>query len=189
MSDDLFTLFATRLRTADIEAVVTGGVAAMVYGQPRMVESIELLVTLEEERVEALAAAFDEEGFVRPPLALMRLEARRPTRGRVTIIHRETELWADLMLAGEDPLHRWAQEGAREVVVHGTTLRIAPPEHVVVTTLDAMREHDRPVLRRDVRTILQQHGDQLDRTTIASEIVRLGLQPQWTRIIEELKAP
>ena len=102
MSDDLFTLFCTPLRAAGIEAMVTGGVAAMIYGEPRLTTDIDLVVALDEDRVPALVEAFPEAEYLRPPLELLRLEARRAARGRVTLIHRQTELSADLHLLGED---------------------------------------------------------------------------------------
>ncbi|MCA9655573.1 MAG: nucleotidyl transferase AbiEii/AbiGii toxin family protein [Myxococcales bacterium] len=188
MSDDLFTLFCSPLRAAGIEAMVTGGVAAMIYGEPRLTTDIDLVVALDEDRVPALVEAFPEAEYLRPPLELLRLEARRAARGRVTLIHRQTELSADLHLLGEDPLHQWAWPRAREVVVRGAALRVAPPEYVVVRKLEALREHARGEHLRDLRTILHQHGDELERNELASQIVRLGLQPQWAEVVQSLQA-
>ncbi len=37
--NDLFTLFTSRLQAAGVEAIVTGSVAAMFYGEPRLTHS------------------------------------------------------------------------------------------------------------------------------------------------------
>lgn len=188
MSDDLFSLFAAPLHAAGLHAAVSGAVAAMVYGVPRPTEAIELVVALDEAELDALHEAFDADAYVMPPRELARAETQRALGGRVVVLHRETELRADLRLVGADLLDRWALDGAREVVVRGVPLRIAPPEHVIIDGLEALRRHDDPERRADVRTILQQHGDQLDNGALATWIVQRGLQPQWTSIIEELKA-
>lgn len=186
MANDLFTTFSTRLKSAGIESVVAGDVAAMIYGELRLFQHVELLASLDDARAESFVSAFEDPGFACPPVELVRLETRRATGGRVTVLHRETELFADVVLVGEDDLDRWALDHAREVVVKDSTLRIAPPEHVIVRSLERLREHDHVERRRDVGAILQQHGDQLDNGEIANWIVRRSLQPQWESVIEEL---
>lgn len=56
--DALFALFTTRLDGAGVASMVTGSVAAMVHGEPRMTNGIDLVVSLEVPGIARLVAAF-----------------------------------------------------------------------------------------------------------------------------------
>lgn len=88
--NDLFTLFAARLAGAGIDAVVTGSVAAMLYGEPRLTHDIDLVVLLNDASIDALVRAFPDDEFYCAPAEVIRVEARRSHRGHFNIIHHET---------------------------------------------------------------------------------------------------
>jgi hypothetical protein len=102
--NDLFTLFTSRFEAAGIDAVVTGSVAAMLYGEPRLTHDIDLVVLLDDDSIEALVHAFPDEDFYCAPEEAIRVEARRVQRGHFNIIHHETGFKADVYIAGRDPL-------------------------------------------------------------------------------------
>jgi hypothetical protein len=55
---DLVTLFTGPLAAAGIACVVTGSVAAMVYGEPRLTHDIALIVMLRAEDIATFVEAF-----------------------------------------------------------------------------------------------------------------------------------
>ena len=89
---------------------------------------------------------------------------------------------------GADPWHRWAFSKARQVDVRGITLRIAPPEYVIVRKLERLREHEGSGHLDDIRQVLLHHGDHLDHGELAARIVAQGLEPQWKRVTESLQS-
>src|SRR5204863_3015846 len=74
---DLFTLFTLRLDAAGIDDMVTGSVASMVCGEPRLTHDVDLVLALPLESVPALVDAFPGDAFYCPPAEVMRLEIAR----------------------------------------------------------------------------------------------------------------
>ena len=180
--NDLFTLFTSRFEAAGIDAVVTGSVAAMIYGEPRLTHDIDLVALLDERGIRALVKAFPDEEFYCAPVEVIRVEARRPQRGHFNIIHHETGFKADVYVAGADPLHRWALASRRRVSFGGATLSLAPPEYVIVRKLEFYREGHCAKHLSDIRGILQQQGDRIDKKELESRVAELGLQAEWAEV-------
>jgi hypothetical protein len=106
---DLPTLFAVPLTRLGIAYAVTGGVAAIIYGEPRFTRDIDIVLRLYPHDAERLIATFPPEAFYVPPLETIQSEVARPEHGHFTLLHLETGLRADLYLATDDPLDTWGQ--------------------------------------------------------------------------------
>lgn len=180
--NDLFTLFTSRLEAAGIEAVVTGSVAAMLYGEPRLTHDIDMVMRLDDASIRALVRAFPDEEFYCAPAEVIRIEARRSQRGHFNIIHHETGFKADIYVAGDDPLHRWALAKRRRVQLGEATISVAPPEYVIVRKLEYYREGHSAKHLHDIRGMLRLQGDRIDRAELASKVAQLGLQAEWTEV-------
>lgn len=182
--NDLFTLFTSRFAEAGVEAVVTGSVAAMLYGEPRLTHDIDLVVVLDDLEVDALIRAFPEHEFYCAPAEVIRLEARRPIRGHFNIIHHETGFKADVYIAGHDPLNRWAIRDRRRLPLGDTTISVAPPEYVVVRKLEFFHEGGSQKHLEDIRGILRNLGEKLDLEMIEAKVAEYGLGEVWRSVTE-----
>lgn len=181
---ELFTLFTSRLAAAGIEAIVTGSAATILYGEPRMTHDIDLVVVLPPESIPALVAAFPEEQFYCAPAEVIRVEARRGHRGHFNVIHHETGFKADIYIAGDDPLHRWALGRPRIVELGEEKLRLAPPEYVIVRKLEYFREGGSAKHLTDIRGVLAHQGDRIDKVKLQQAIAQRGLVEQWNAVLE-----
>jgi len=94
--------------------MVTGAVAAIVYGEPRLTNDIDIVLDLSARDIGRLAGTFGSDAFYCPPAEVMA---------------------ADIYVAGADPLHRWALERRRPIAVGDERVWIAPPEYVVLHKL------------------------------------------------------
>lgn len=65
---DLITHFIPRLNDLEITYMVTGAVAAVIYGEPRLTRDLDLVMTLDPAEAGRLAGAFDHE-FLPGPVA------------------------------------------------------------------------------------------------------------------------
>lgn len=180
--NELFTLFTSRLEAAGIDMIVTGSVAAMLYGEPRLTHDIDLVVLLDERGIRALVKAFPDEEFYCAPAEVIRVEAHRRQRGHFNIIHHETGFKADVYIAGEDPLHRWALANRRRVPFGGVVLSVAPPEYVIVRKLEYYREGHSEKHLSDIRGILRQQREGIDRRVLDSKVAELGLRDEWAEV-------
>src|SRR6266481_3665486 len=87
---ELFLLFVRPLNRAGIRYVVTGSVAAIFYGEPRLTHDVDFVVFLKETDIQALAESFRPPDFYLPPAEVITSETRREQRGHFNIIHVET---------------------------------------------------------------------------------------------------
>jgi len=153
---DLLQIFVEPLRRADLNFCVTGSVASMLYGEPRLTHDIDLVLELGSlKQIEKLSQVFSERDFYVPPLEVMRVEAARDRRGHLNIIHIESGFKADLYLTGEDPFHRWALERVRRVKVAEIDVPIAPPEYVIIRKLQFFKEGASEKHMRDIMAMLK----------------------------------
>jgi hypothetical protein len=185
--NDLFTLFTSRFADAGIEVVVTGSVAAMIYGEPRLTHDIDLVVLLDDASIAALVHAFPEDEFYCAPEEVIRVEARRALRGHFNIIHHETGFKADIYVAGRDPLNLWALRERRHLELGDATMTVAPPEYVIIRKLEFYREGGSVKHLEDIRGILRLRGDTLDLATIEAKIVEHGLGDAWQQVSSALR--
>lgn len=180
---DELSLFASRLESIGAPYMVTGATAAILYGQPRVTNDLDVVLSLDDAARAALLRVFPESEFYVPPEAVIRAEQARTQRGHFNLIHHETGYKADIYLTGTDPLHAWAMPQRRRVR-WGDTLEIAvaPPEYVVLRKLEFYREGHSAKHPADIRAIREITG--VDEAALAPWLERLGLAALW----QELKA-
>ncbi len=178
---DLFDLFVGPLERLRVRYIVSGSVAAMLYGEPRVTHDIDLVVFLRLESLEGLAQAFSPPEFYLPPADVIQVEMRREQRGHFNIIHADSGLKADVYVAGRDELHVWAFRRMREYTVGAVRVRVAPPEYVIVRKLEFFREGGSEKHIRDIRSMLAVSGDLIDVSELEQWIRRRGLEVVWEK--------
>jgi hypothetical protein len=179
---DLIELFVARLAEMGADYVVTGSVAATLYGEPRATHDIDLVVELSAAHRDALPRVFPAEEFYVPPPEVILLEIQREGRGHFNIIHHASALKADIYLVGADELHAWAFRNARSYSIGGLEVRVAPPEYVITRKLEFYREGGSPKHLRDVRSMLAVSSDLIDLATLEGWVRKRGLQAEWSEV-------
>ena len=161
--------------------MITGATAAILYGQPRVTNDLDVVLALNDATRAALLHAFPETEFHVPPEAVIRIEQARHQRGHFTLIHRETGYKADIYLAGDDPLHAWALPLRRRIRWSDEIdLSVAPPEYVVLRKLEFYREGGAAKHRLDIRAIQETTG--VDEESMSPWLDHLNLQDLWWEI-------
>ncbi len=176
-------LFVLRLEALGVPYMVTGSVASMVYGEPRLTLDVDLVVELDVGRVDELLDAFPESEFYRPPLEIVRLECARDSRGHFNLIHHGTGMKADIYPAARDDLHRWGLAHRHRIPFGPGQLWLAPPEYVILRKLEFWREGGSEEHLRDVRAMLAADLEH-DRSFLEEELRRRGLGEAWRRVVE-----
>jgi hypothetical protein len=182
-SPDPFLIFLRPLNALAIPYMVTGSIAAIYYGEPRLTNDIDLVVFLKPGDAALLANAFPEKDFYCPPEEVLMLEAEREQRGHFNLLHHESGWKADVYVMGRDPLHAWGMARARVGNIDGEEVRFAPPEYVIVRKLEFFREGGSEKHIRDVMSMLLGMGDWDTRDLI--EMIGLRkLDAEWRRCSE-----
>lgn len=178
---NLFQIFVGRLNRLDIRYMVTGAVASIIYGEPRITHDIDLVVELNNKNAEALANKFPLDVFYCPPIDIIRLEISRPLRGHFNLIHLETGFKADIYLMGEDQLHCWAISKRKRFDMAGEAIWVAPPEYVIVRKLEYYKEGGSDKHLRDIGSMLEVSSDKIDLDKLREKIQEYGVEKEWEK--------
>ena len=179
LEPDLIQLFAQPLNRLGVRYLVSGSVAAMLYGEPRVTHDIDFVIFLRLDDVSRLSGVYPAPEFYVPPADIIVAELARERRGQFNIIHADSGLKADFYPANHDELHGWAFRNARRYSIRNTSIVLAPPEYVIVRKLEYYREGGSEKHLRDIRSMLAVSGEQLDRAGLDEWIQRQGVQTQW----------
>lgn len=179
---ELFLLFVRPLNRAGIRYVVSGSVAAIFYGEPRLTHDIGFVVFLNAGDLQRLIEVFPAEEFYLPPIETMLAETAREQHGHFNLIHRDTGFKADLYPTGRDELNLLAFRGKRAVEFEGENITLAPPEYVILRKLEYYREGQAEKHLRDIRAMLAVSGEQLNQSVLNEWIQRRGLETEWRQV-------
>jgi hypothetical protein len=175
---DELSLFAGPFEAIGAPYMITGATAAILYGQPRVTNDLDIVIRLDDHTRTAFLRAFPEMDFYVPPETVIRTEQARRQRGHFNVIHHETGYKADVYLSGGDPLHAWALPLRRRVPWSAElTISVAPPEYVVLRKLEYYREGGSSKHPADIRAILESTG--VDESAMRPWLEQLGLGGVW----------
>ena len=73
-------MFTKPLESKGISYMITGSVACIVYGEPRMTHDIDLIIALSSKDVAKIVDAFPLEEFYCPPAEVITIESKRRLR-------------------------------------------------------------------------------------------------------------
>ncbi len=181
LAPDELSLFVVRLEAIGAPYMVTGATAAILYGQPRLTNDLDVVLDLDDPALLALLRAFPETEFYVPPESVIRTELARNQRGHFNVIHQESGYKADIYLTGSDPLHAWAMPLRRRLRWSDTMeISVAPPEYVVLRKLEYYREGRSAKHPLDIRAIREVTG--VDEVALTPWLERMGLNSLWQEI-------
>lgn len=177
----LIGLFIAPLNRAGIEYMVTGGLAAVVYGHPRLTLDVDLVMRLSAREAADFVALWPPDAFYSPPAEVIEEERARSARGHFNVIHNESMMRADVYIAGTDEVSGWAL--GRRVVrqVEGEDVQFAPIEYVIVSKLRYFQMGGSDRHLRDVARMMEVSGVDVDRPTLDGWIARLRLEAEWAK--------
>lgn len=126
------------LQAEQVQGVVIGGVAASLWGRPRLTRDVDALVLLEEGRWGDFLAAGAGHGFL--PRRADALAFARETRV-LLMRHGESGIDLDLVL-GSLPFEKEAAIRAKWVDLGGVAIPLSSPEDLIVMKAVAHRPRD-----------------------------------------------
>ncbi|MEM9074447.1 MAG: hypothetical protein AAGE52_38490 [Myxococcota bacterium] len=182
---DLFLIFAHRFHILGVPYMVTGSVAGVFYGEPRVTHDVDVVLRLRNQDVDSFHAMFPLEEFYCPPKDVLRDELQRTQRGHFNLIHHKSGFRADVYCAGRDPFHEWALARRREIPVDEVPVPLAPLEYVIVRKLEFFREGHSEKHLKDIRAMLRVSGQLLDREELTRWVEHLGLETELRRVETE----
>ncbi|HRQ90605.1 MAG TPA: hypothetical protein PLA50_17560 [Bacteroidia bacterium] len=177
-----FLIFTRKLEDLGLRYMVSGGVASIYYGEPRLTNDVDIVLFLRRADVSALASAFPPSDFYCPPAEVIECERIRDRRGHFNVIHHETGFRADVYLSGRDELHVWGIRNAVRAMIDGDSVCFAPPEYVIVRKLQFFRDGGADKHIRDIHRMLVSLGEEWSRTTLDAMVREERLETEWSRV-------
>lgn len=176
---ELIDTFIRPLISTGLPYAVTGSVAAMVFGEPRLTNDIDLVLEIKVNSIPRLITAFPEADFYLPPSEVIAAEILRGNRGHLNIISQHSLLKADVYIVAGDPLHRWAMENVRTIDIEGLPVAFTPPEYLIIRKLEFYREGGSQKHLRDIASMLDESASLIDQPFLQHHLSQLGLTPHY----------
>lgn len=164
-----------------ISYYITGGVAAISYGEPRTTQDLDLVMAISSQDIDRLALALTLNGFYVPGVDDVKSGRMRTLQ----ITDMESISRADLMVAGTDEFDRLKFERRRVIEFEGTALYFASPEDVILNKLRWGQRSGSEKQWRDVLGVLKVQTQNLDYGYLREWAEHLGLADALDRALTE----
>ena len=168
------------LERLNIRYFVTGSTATMYFGEARLTNDIDVVVDLSGAQVGGLMAEFPASDFY---LSEEAIQSAIRHRSQFNIIHPETGLKVDMIVAEDTPFNR--SRFARTVRVKPEPdydASFASAEDVIVKKLCFFQDGGSEKHLRDIVGVLKVGGDRIDRQYIGEWARRLGVDQEWAAV-------
>jgi hypothetical protein len=182
---DLLKQLTKTFDALGIPYLVTGSMATIAYGEPRLTNDIDVVAVLTLTQVAALCAAFPDPEYYCSAAAA---EQAVRERFQFNILHPASGLKVDVIVATDSAFDRSRfSRGVRLPAGADYEVSFAAPEDVIIKKLQYFREGGSEKHLRDIVGVLKVQADRIDRVYLADWIARLDLGGEWALIEERLK--
>jgi hypothetical protein len=168
-------IVSERLEAALIPFMLTGSFAMAYYGQPRMTRDLDLVVSLGEEDVHRVVAAFSPDFYIDADDA----RAAILTQRLFNLMHNATGIKVDLIVRKSAEYRKVEFARRQSVELSGVKTWIVSREDLILSKLVWAEEAKSELQRRDVKNLLD---EAVDREYLSHWADRLGV----TKILEEI---
>ncbi|MEQ9481236.1 hypothetical protein [Coleofasciculus sp. F4-SAH-05] len=160
---------------------ITGGIAAIAYGEPRTTQDLDLVIGISPTDIDRLTDALSECGFYVPGVDDVKLGRMRTLQ----ITDMESISRADLLITGTEEFDRLKFERRRVIEFEDTRLYFASPEDVILSKLRWRQHSGSDKQWRDVLAVLKVQAEQLDFDYLWEWAENLGLTLDLDRAFTE----
>ncbi len=177
-SAELATQLHTIFEVSSIPYYVTGGVAAIAYGDPRTTRDLDVVIQVPVTEILKLAKIFEAAGFYVADID----DAANGRMQTLQITQIETISRADVIVSDDsDYAREQFDRRQRYAFPNGTEVYLASAEDIVISKLKRRSESEKQ--QRDVLAVLKVQQDRLDYSYLHQWAERFGVLP----ILESLE--
>lgn len=169
-----------------IPYLVTGSVAVIAYGEPRLTNDIDVVVALPLDRIDEFCAIFPAPDYYCPrEMVEDSVRARFP----FNVLEPATGLKIDVMIATDSPFDRSRlSRGRRRPAAPTYDAWFVSPEDLILKKLEFYRDGGSDKHIRDILSVLKVRAGTLDRAYIDTWAAHLGVTAEWQVVLAQLPA-
>jgi hypothetical protein len=161
---------------------ITGGVAAIAYGEPRTTQDLDVVIALPLQEIRTLAQVLEASGFYVPGVE----DAAAGRMSTLQITHIESIARADLMLSEDSEFEHLKFERKQQYELPGgVAVYLASPEDIILSKLRWGQPVESQKQWRDVLGILKTQGETLDYSYLVEWADTLGILNTLNRALIE----
>jgi len=167
-----------------IPYLITGSVAAMAYGEPRLTNDIDIVAAIEERHIGVLLKEFPANEFYVDEETMMEAIGKD---GQFNIIHPASGLKVDIIIKQNNAFDISRFSRLRRIYpAESYQANFASPEDVIIKKMEYYKEGGAEKHLRDITGILKISGEMVDKDYIAEWSRQLELTEIWDAIQRRL---
>ena len=172
----------------NIPYFVTGSVATILYGEPRMTQDVDFVADLKPEHVSQFCRCFPVAQFY---LSEEAIREALTSFSQFNIIDTESGFKADIIIADRTAFNKQRYERRRRLRVEemNRSFWFSSPEDVILSKMLFFREGSSDKHLRDITGVLKKMGDKIDRAYIQQWVTTLELDLVWQSVLDRIKQP
>jgi len=176
------------LEASQVDYLIGGAVAAWAWGEARTTRDFDVVVNLPIDRIIALSQELAKRGMAVPYEVIIDLLVA-PGDLPINAMHGPTGYKAEIFLLRPDDALRASALYRRMLVDLGPSIGevyVHSPEDLILYKLHYFSLSQQPKHIRDIASIVQTLGDELDTAYIHQWVARLGLDELWQNVQEQI---
>jgi hypothetical protein len=182
---DLITLIVKCFESLKIPYFITGSIASMAYGEPRLTNDIDVIADIALNHTAGIKKWFPEPDFY---LSEDDIKDAIKRRRQFNIIHPASGLKIDIIIKENTPFD--ASRFKRIVKlqpIKDITASFSSPEDIIIKKMDFYNQGGSEKHLRDIASILKISGDSLDLKYIEEWADNLKLRDIWETVLKRIK--
>ena len=168
-----------------IPYLVTGSVAAMAFGEPRLTNDIDIVAGIEEKHLRDFVTEFPSDEFY---ISEETIREAIHHQGQFNIIHPASGIKVDVIIKQDTPFDN-SRFGRMHRIYPAESYQanFAAPEDVIIKKMEYYKAGGSEKHLRDIAGILKISGEMVDWDYITEWAKRLDLVAVWDAIRERLR--
>ncbi len=172
------------LEKLKIPYFITGAVASIAYGEPRLTNDIDVVAEIDDGHIAKLEKCFPKAEFYLESDAIREAIRRRH---QFNIIHPASGLKIDVMISQEDAFDKSRFARIKRMrPLEDTEANFSSPEDVIIIKMKYYKQGASDKHIRDIMGMIKISGDMIDLEYISAWAKRLDLESIWLAIQKRL---
>ena len=182
---DLLRKVTATFETLGIPYFITGGMASIVYGEPRYTSDIDVVADIPKTAISGFLVQFPVPEYYLSEQAVREAIA---TRFQFNILHPTSGLKVDVMIPSASEHDRLRmQRMVRLSIDSETNAWFASPEDVILKKLVYFQIGGSEKHLRDIASMILVMGEKIDRAYIETWASTLGVMAEWQLVCDRLR--